>query len=118
MIRKQRNAPDSIGRCNNDRTAGRYAALQCALIVRHEFLNGLGCEFVCKVEPLDQRPFSNPQLVHQRLDFSGHQDDWRSAALCTLTNEVDRIAVEQFISAGMIEKNGHQISDFGTTTFR
>jgi hypothetical protein len=41
-----------------------------------------------------------------------------SAALCTLTNEVDWIAVEQFVSAGVVEKNGHQISDFGAATFR
>jgi hypothetical protein len=31
---------------------------------------------------------------------------------------VDRIAVEQLVSAGMVEKNEHQISDFGTTAFR
>src|SRR6267378_1582997 len=41
-----------------------------------------------------------------------------SAALCSLTNEVDWIAVEQFVPAGVVEKNGHQISDFGATTFR
>ena len=39
-------------------------------------------------------------------------------ALCTLTNEIDRIAVEQLVSTGMIEKNGHQISDFGATALR
>ena len=66
----------------------------------------------------DQRSFSNAQIVHQRLDFSGQQDGWRSAALRTLTNEVDRIAVEQLVSAGMIKKNGHQIPDFGTTALR
>jgi hypothetical protein len=40
------------------------------------------------------------------LISEGYQDGWRSAALCTPTNEIDRIAVKQFISAGMIEKNG------------
>jgi hypothetical protein len=39
--------------------------------------------------------FSNAQVVYQCLDFTGHQDGWRSSALCALTNEVDRIAVEQ-----------------------
>jgi hypothetical protein len=58
------------------------------------------------------------KLSTQRLDFSGQQDGWRSAALCTLANEIDRIAIEELVSAGMVEKNGHQISDFGTTAPR
>ena len=66
----------------------------------------------------NQRSFSNAQFVYQCLDFTGHQDDWHSPPLCTLTNEVDRIAVEQLVSAGVIEKNRHQISDFGTTALR
>ena len=66
----------------------------------------------------DQRSFSNASIIHQCLDFSGHQDGRRSAALCTLTNEVDWITVKQLISAGMIKENGHRISDFGTTAFR
>jgi len=35
-----------------------------------------------------------------------------------LTNEIDWIAVKQLISAGVIEANGHHVSDFGTTAFR
>jgi len=34
----------------------------------------------------NQCSFSNAQVVYQCLDFSGHQDDWYSAPLCTLTN--------------------------------
>jgi len=66
----------------------------------------------------NQRSLSNAQFVYQCLDFTGRQDDWHSPPLCTLTNEIDRIAVEQLVSAGMVEKNRHQISDFGTTALR
>ena len=34
-----------------------------------------------------------------------------------MPDEVDWIAVEQLVSAGVIEKNGHEISDFGATAF-
>src|SRR5438477_9666318 len=72
--------------------------------------SGRGCK-------QNQRPFSDVQVVYQRLYFTGHEDGWRLTALCTLTNEVNRIAVEQLISAGMIEENRHQVSDFCATAF-
>ena len=39
------------------------------------------------------------------------------AAFRALTNEVDWVTIKQLISAGMIEENGHEISDFGTAAF-
>jgi len=69
----------------------------------------------CKESP---RSLSNAQFVYQCLDFTGRQDDWYSPPLCTLTNEIDQIAVEELISVGVIEENGHHISDFGTTALR
>jgi hypothetical protein len=35
-----------------------------------------------------------------------------------LPNQADWITVEQLVSAGMIEKNGHQIADFRAAAFR
>jgi hypothetical protein len=66
----------------------------------------------------NQRSFSDAEVVDQSLDFSGRQDSWCSASLCTLTDEVDWIAVKQLVSAGMIEKHGHQISNLGATALR
>ena len=66
----------------------------------------------------NQRSFSDGEIVNQSLDFGGHQDSWCSASLCTLTDEVDWIAVKQFVSAGMVEEDGHQISNLGTTALR
>jgi len=65
-----------------------------------------------------QRFFSDVESVDQSLDFSGHQDSWRSASLRALTDEMDWIAVEQLISASVIEKHGHQISNCGATALR
>jgi hypothetical protein len=59
--------------------------------------------------------FSNAQVLYQRLDFGGHQHGWRSAALGTLTDEMDWIAVKQLVSASVIKENGHQVSNFGAT---
>jgi predicted nucleic acid-binding protein len=39
------------------------------------------------------------------------------SAFGALANEIDGVAVKQLISAGVIKKNGHQVSDFGTTAF-
>ena len=49
--------------------------------------------------------------------FCGHQNGGRSAAFRALTNEMDWIAVKELILAGVIEENGHQVSDLGTTAF-
>src|ERR1700722_11745682 len=38
-------------------------------------------------------------------------------AFRALTNEVDWVAVKQFISAGMMEQNRHQVADFGAAAF-
>ncbi len=41
-----------------------------------------------------------------------------SASLRTLTDEMDRIAVKQLISACVIKEDGHQIANLGATTLR
>jgi hypothetical protein len=65
----------------------------------------------------NQRSFSDAEVVDQSLDFSGRQDSWCSASLCTLTDELNWIAVKQLVSAGMIEKHGHQISSLAQLLF-
>jgi hypothetical protein len=64
----------------------------------------------------NQRSFSDAEVVDQSLDFSGRQDSWCSASLCTLTDEVDWIAVKQLVPAGVIKQDGHQIPNLGATT--
>jgi hypothetical protein len=65
----------------------------------------------------DQRSFSTAQIVDQRLDFNGHQDGRRSAALRTLTNKVDGVPVKQLISASMIKKEPTSNLEFWRNCF-
>jgi hypothetical protein len=47
--------------------------------------------------------------------LSGTMNGGRCSTFGALTNEMDWVTVKQLISAGVIKKNGHQVSDFGTT---
>lgn len=51
------------------------------------------------------------RLWTNTLIAAGDQDGWHFPAFWTLTNEVDRIAVEKLVSAGMVEKNVNAFCD-------
>jgi hypothetical protein len=51
-------------------------------------------------------PFAQGKVIHQRLDFSGCQHVWGASAFCALTDKPHRVAVKEFIAAGMIEEDG------------
>jgi hypothetical protein len=62
-----------------------------------------------------ERSLTLTQARYERLYFSGCQHTWRSAPLRTLSNYADRVAVKEFMTASMIEKNRENTSDFRTT---
>src|SRR5579864_396685 len=65
-----------------------------------------------------QRSLTQSETSEQRLDFSGRQHAWCGSPLCTLADQTDRLAIEQFVTASMIEKDREEISDFRTTALR
>src|SRR5215470_5646606 len=66
----------------------------------------------------NQRSLSYVEIVYQSLEFSGRQYRWCSTSRRTLTDEMDRIAVKQLISASAIKEDGHQIANLGATALR
>jgi hypothetical protein len=50
-------------------------------------------------------------VIHQRFDFSGCQHVWGVPALCALTDKLHRIAVKEFVPAGMIKQDRQDASD-------
>jgi hypothetical protein len=66
----------------------------------------------------NQRPFSVAEILDQSSDFSWHPNCWCLASLRTLADEVDRTAVEQLVTASVIEQDGHQVPNLRTTALR
>jgi hypothetical protein len=58
-------------------------------------------------------PFAQGKVIHQRLDFSGCQHVWSASAFCALTDKPHRVAVKEFVAAGMVEENGQNASYLG-----
>ena len=44
--------------------------------------------------------------------------NFRLVSIESLNSWADRVAVKELISTGMIEENGHQVSDLGAAAFR
>ena len=65
-----------------------------------------------------QGTFSIRETIRQGPDLRWSEDARRFLALRTLPNQMNRIAIEQFISAGMVEQNGHHTPDLRATTLR
>src|SRR6266576_2850129 len=59
----------------------------------------------------DQGPFAKAKTLQQRSDFHWREQRGRGSSLGTLTNKAVWVAVKQFIPAGVVEENRHQVSD-------
>src|SRR6516165_1687278 len=65
-----------------------------------------------------QHTLTQAQTTEQQLDFNGRQHAWCATSFCTLANKTDRVTVEEFVTASMVEKHRQEPSDFGTTALR
>jgi hypothetical protein len=64
-----------------------------------------------------QYSFSSGEPIQEELDFSGRKHTWWCFPLGPLTNQTDRIEIEQLVTASVIKDHGHQVADLRTTTF-
>jgi hypothetical protein len=61
----------------------------------------------------DQQTGKGCDVVEKPLDLVDVQDFRDSATFGTLANELDRIFGVEFLSAGMVEQNAHDVPDLG-----